>query len=188
MIKILILTITLLSGLGLKADELKTVDYVDLNKYIGKWFEIASIPQSFQKQCVKNVTAEYSVTDDKLIKVLNSCEKSDGTISVAEGRAQVVDKVSNSKLKVTFVKIFGNYNFILGGKYWIIDLESNYRYSLIGHPDLSYAWILSRTPSLSSSDLSYIQNKFKSVGYDTCKIMMTIQDKGNSIKKPLCKL
>ncbi len=167
--------------------EVTPVPYVDLNQYIGKWYEIASIPQSFQKQCTGNTTAEYSFAERGRIKVLNSCDTISGKRSIAEGRAKVVDRNSNSKLKVTFVKIL-DWVFLFGGKYWILDLAPDYSYALIGDPSLKYAWILSRTPTASAEFYIRAEAKFRDEGYDTCQILTSIQDGGYTTRIPLCQL
>ena len=165
----------------------ETIDHVDLNSYLGKWYEIASIPQSFQKQCASDTMAEYSLAEDNLIKVYNTCKTNSGEISVAEGRAKIVDSNSNAKLKVTFVKL-GTWIFAFGGNYWILDLGSNYSYSIVGDPSRNYAWILSRNPSLSTEQLTDAEKSLRANGYDTCKILTSIQDGGNqSTRMPLCK-
>lgn len=164
----------------------ETVPYVDLTRYVGKWYEIASIPQSFQKQCASNVTAEYTTLPDGKIKVVNSCLTGQGKNSVAEGRAKVVDPQTQAKLKVTFVK-FIDWIFAFGGDYWVIDLEANYRYAVVGHPTKKYGWILAREPLLSRTEFLQIADKLKAQGYDTCKFNTTIQEGGLSTSLPLCK-
>jgi apolipoprotein D and lipocalin family protein len=161
------------------------VDYVDLSRYLGTWFEIASIPQSFQKQCVGNTRAEYSVAEQGRIKVINSCEKSDKTLSTTEGRAEVVDAASNAKLRVTFVRLIG-WIFLFGGDYWIIDLDPNYQYAVVGHPDNTYGWILSRNPELTHDELQNISENLILQGYDTCEFVMTPQDGGQNTALKLC--
>lgn len=165
--------------------EIPTAGYVNLDRYVGKWYEVASIPQWFQKKCVANTTAEYSFAEDDLIKVLNSCDTENGYRDVAEGRAQVVDKATNSKLKVTFVKLIV-WIFTFGGNYWILDVPDDYSYAMIGDPTLDYAWILSRTPNLEKNRFVEIESKFKSLGYDTCKILTSVQTGGLSNRVPLC--
>lgn len=169
------------------ADNLPVVDHVDLTRYQGKWFEIASIPQSFQKQCVSNVTAEYEILPSEEVKVLNSCETEKGDRSEKEGRAKVVDTETNAKLKVTFVKVAGKWVYLFGGKYWVIKLEENYQYAVVGHPSRDYGWILARNPSLPEATLDELRVFLKDRGYDVCKFMITVQDGGNSEKKKLCK-
>lgn len=165
----------------------ETINYVDLNKYLGKWYEVASIPQSFQKQCVGNTTAEYSLAENHLISVVNSCDTKNGERKIGEGRAKIVDQKTNSKLKVTFVKFFG-WTFAFGGKYWILDVDEDYSNALVGDPTREYAWILSRTPSLSMDVAISSERHFKAQGYDTCKILTSIQSGGFAKRIPLCEL
>lgn len=163
----------------------KTVDSVDLKRYVGKWYEVASIPQRFQKHCVGNVTAEYTMLPEGKIKVINSCTKADGSMSVAEGRAKVVDNKTNAKLKVTFVKVI-DWIFAFGGDYWIIDLDADYKYAVVGEGKNKYGWVLSRDPFLSDNDLLVIAANLKAQGYDTCQFLTTIQAGGFSQRMPLC--
>lgn len=167
------------------AKEVTTVPQVELEKYLGKWHEIASIPQFFQRKCVSNVTAEYSLDEPNTIKVINSCDQEDGKRKVAEGRARIEDDKSNAKLKVTFVKLI-RWIYAFGGDYWVIDLASDYRYAVVGHPSREYAWILSRTPNMSEEDLIVVSNNLLNQGYDLCKIFTSKQDGGLNIKAPLC--
>lgn len=167
-------------------DEVKTVDFVDLNKYLGKWYEVASIPQSFQKACIADTSAEYSLDkEDDLIVVMNSCGTKDGSRKVAEGRAKIEDTKTNSKLKVTFVKLF-DWIFAFGGNYWVLDVDSGYNVALVGDPSRGYAWILSRTPAMSAAQWIDAEKTFKAQGYDTCKILTSVQAGGNSKRTPLC--
>jgi apolipoprotein D and lipocalin family protein len=150
-----------------------TVSYVDLNKYAGKWYEIAKIPNRFQKGCVRNTTAEYKLREDGNIAVINKCIEDDGSVNEAEGLAKVVDEKTNSKLKVSFVSIFGIHLF--WGDYWIIGLDKNYEYAVVGHPDRKYGWILSRTPKLSEEKLQEAYTILKENGYNPKDFVMTIQ-------------
>ena len=186
--KLMTVAICLSSNLVLATNQpsnLPTVANVDLNQYIGKWHEIAAIPQFFQRKCIKNTTAEYSLGEQGLVNVLNSCDKESGERLTAQGAARVVDSQSNSKLQVTFVKLF-NWIFAFGGDYWIVDLDEKYSYAVIGHPKREYAWILSRGPTLDMGTLKKIDQKLLDAGYDNCKLMMSIQDTGNQKKLPLC--
>jgi apolipoprotein D and lipocalin family protein len=166
------------------AQPLDTVPHVDLNRYLGKWYEIASIPQYFQRQCVRNVSAEYASADGN-ISVINRCVTASGDTKTAEGQARVVDKVSQAKLEVTFVKLFG-WLYLLGGDYWVIDLADDYRYAVVGHPSRKYAWILASNPQLSATDIAGIESRLRQNNYDTCAIITTIQTGGATTKQPLC--
>ena len=165
--------------------QVTTVSHVDLTRYVGKWYEVASIPHTFQRQCIGGVTAEYKDLGDGLIEVINSCETSNGPRSVSEGRAKVVDPLSNAKLKVTFVKL-GGWIFWFGGDYWVIDLDKDYRYAVVGHPTRKYGWILSRAPEISMNDLHVISQNLKKQGYNLCDFLMTVQEGGPSSRVPLC--
>lgn len=170
---ILLLFIIIVKGQDMK-NELQVVNQVDLNKYIGLWYEIAKIHNWFQKDCIKNTTAEYSLGEDGRIKVINSCIQADGSKKVAEGVAKVVDNISNAKLEVSFVKILGIQLF--WGDYWIIGLGDNYDFALVGTPDRKYGWILSRTKKLSQEKLNRISDILKLKGYDIKNFEFTEQD------------
>jgi apolipoprotein D and lipocalin family protein len=142
----------------------KTVDYVDLKKYIGLWYEIVKIPNSFQDQCVKGTTAKYSLNEDGEIAVLNSCTDKDGKIDDANGIARVVDKKSNSKLEVSFFSILGWRP--VWGDYWIIGLDENYQWAIVGTPNRKYGWILSRSPKLEKEVLENLFQILKNQGYN----------------------
>jgi apolipoprotein D and lipocalin family protein len=150
-----------------------TVPYVDLSKYIGRWYEIAKIPNSFQKKCARNTTAEYKLRKDGNIDVINKCIEDDGSVNEADGLAKVVDERTNSKLRVSFVSIFGIHLF--WGDYWIIGLNKNYEFAVVGHPDRKYGWILSRTPKLSEEKLQEAYSILKENGYDPKDFEMTVQ-------------
>lgn len=145
---------------------LRTVPQVDLNLYVGKWFEIARFDQSFQKNCVGS-TAFYSLREDGDIDVLNEChiKTLDGPIKSSKGRAVIQDKITNAKLKVTFFWPFY-------GKYWIIDLGKDYKFAVVGHPNRKYLWILSRTQTMSNDVYQGIIRRLKNQYYDVSKLIV----------------
>jgi apolipoprotein D and lipocalin family protein len=141
-----------------------TVKYVDLKKYVGLWYEIAKIPNSFQDHCVKGTTANYILKTDGEIAVINSCIDEDGEIDDADGVARIVDKRTNAKLEVSFVSFLGWRPF--WGDYWIIGLDENYQWAIVGTPNRKYGWVLSRTPKLDKNTLDYIFSILKEQGYN----------------------
>ena len=147
--------------------DLPTHSNVDLNRYLGKWFEIARKPQHFEKDCV-GVTAVYELQSDGRIGVKNSCRKMscEGRMSVANGVARVVDSPNNSKLKVSFFWPFE-------GDYWILDLDPEYSYAVVGSPDRKSFWILSRSSILPTSWVKSIKSRFESLGFDLSDLVMT---------------
>lgn len=153
--------------------EVNVVNEVDLNRYIGKWYEIASIPVWFQKDCDSGSTAEYSLTENGEITVVNRCCTREGALKEANGRAWIVDKNCPAKLKVGFFSVLGFWPF--KGDYWIIDLDADYRYVVIGHPSRKLGWILSRTPELAQDILSGIAERLQQNGYTFSDFKMTNQ-------------
>ena len=148
---------------------LRAVDEVDLERYLGTWYEIASFPQSFQKGCTAT-TATYSSRDDGRIDVLNRCRKDslDGKVKTANGIARVVDESTHAKLEVSFFRPFW-------GDYWIIDLGDEYEYAVVGHPGRDYLWILSRTPQMNEQVYAEIIERLKAQHYQTERLERTLQ-------------
>jgi apolipoprotein D and lipocalin family protein len=154
----------------LRLPPLETVPHVDLARYAGTWYEIASFPQSFQRGCVAT-TATYTPRGDGDIDVLNRCRKEslDGEEKSALGRAKVVDSTTNAKLEVSFFRPFW-------GDYWIIDLGADYEHAVVGHPGRDYLWILSRAPKMSEATYEGILARLKAKGYDTSRLKRTLQE------------
>ena len=169
--------LTLLLILVMSGDEelkkTETVEYVDLNRYVGLWYEIAKIPNTFQRKCLANTTASYTLRDDGLIVVVNNCTKEDGSQIVARGIAKVYDENTYAKLKVSFVRIIGLSLF--WGDYWIIGLDEDYKYAVVGNPNRKYGWILGREKSLPKDTLDEIFLLLRSQGYNTDDFEMTKQ-------------
>jgi apolipoprotein D and lipocalin family protein len=148
-------------------EPLETVAYVDLAQYLGKWYEIARFPHSFEKDCFCS-TAEYSINEDGSIKVLNSCIKN-GNLEIAEGRATIIDKRHRSKLKVEFGSMFS-------GQYWIIALAPDYSYAMVGHPNRKYLWILNRKSVMDNQTYNFLLVQAAGKGFDVRNIVKTGQD------------
>jgi apolipoprotein D and lipocalin family protein len=148
---------------------LQTVPYVDLLKYTGIWYEIASFPQRFQRTCMYT-TAEYILNDNGHITIINSSSRKNnlnGDISVT-GKAVVESGSNNAKLEVEICWPFIE-------KYWIIDLAKDYSYSVVSHPSRNYLWILSRTPAMDVMVYKAIIYRLKINGFDITKLLMTPQ-------------
>jgi apolipoprotein D and lipocalin family protein len=153
--------------------EIPTVREIDLNRYQGLWYEISAIPASFQAKCASDTTAEYKLLNDGRIQVLNSCAQKNDDRSLAEGRARLNPKFNSpGKLQVTFVKFF-TWIWAFSGDYWIIDLDPDYRYVVIGHPKLTYGWILARTRTLPMDTLLILRSRLTNIGYDPCRFIMS---------------
>jgi apolipoprotein D and lipocalin family protein len=153
----------------LLSQPLQTVPFVDLNKYAGKWYEISSYPQRFQKGCTCT-TAEYTPSDKGYVRVLNTCRKdsTEGKISTIVGKAFIEPNSGNAKLKVQFFWPFK-------ADYWIIDLADDYSYAVVSHPNKKYLWILSRQPKIEAQVYLKILENLMSKGFDCTKLITTMQ-------------
>jgi apolipoprotein D and lipocalin family protein len=153
---------------------LKTVSHVDLNKYLGKWYEISKYPNKFEKDMV-GITAEYSLRKDGSIKVLNQgyLYTLDGKEKSATGKAYVADKNSGSKLRVSF---FGPFF----ADYWVIALGDEYEYAVVSEPSRKYLWVLSRSAQMNDEKYNKIVTFLSENGFDTTKLVLTPQ----AVEKP----
>ena len=158
--------VTTVSGDSKK--ELEVVASVDLSRYAGRWHEIARLPNRFQKKCADSVTADYALRADGKIQVVNRCRKTSREFTSAKGKAKIVDKKTNAKLKVTFFWPFS-------GDYWILDLGPNYEYAVVGAPNRKYLWILSRTPQIDDKLYQQLLAKMAARGFPTERMIRTSQ-------------
>lgn len=140
---------------------------VELSKYLGRWYEIARYEQSFQKGC-EGVIADYALREDGKISVRNSCRKPDGKVSVANGKAKIVDTATNAKLKVSF---FGPFY----GDYWVLDRADDYSWAIVGEPSGRYLWLLSREATPAPAKVEAQIARAGTLGYDTTMLIRTKQ-------------
>ncbi len=150
--------------MGRIVDRPAVVGEVEVDRYMGIWYAIASIPTTFERACFRGTTAEYHVLVDGRIEVTNTCYREDGSEFVANGRAWVPNPSEPAKLKVSFVRFSNRWFF--PGDYWILDLASDYGYAAVGHPRRKYGWILSRTPTLPDDVMEGIYERLEAQGYD----------------------
>jgi apolipoprotein D and lipocalin family protein len=135
---------------------------IDLDRYAGTWHEIARVPNYFQRKCAGGVTATYTRAEDHIV-VTNRCVSSSGDAIVAEGKAYVTDPPANRKLKVGFFSILGWMPF--KGDYWILDIDPDYRWVIVGSSTTKYGWILARTPALDAATRADIDARLRKLGY-----------------------
>ncbi len=162
--------VALISGLLLtgmnsqKPEEPSTVDELDLKRYLGKWYAVASITKSFNRSCVWGNTAEYNLREDGRIDVLNSCYTESGEKREVRAVAWRPDDSEPGKLKVSFIPLFGYRLF--PADYWVLELGEDYQYAIVGDPSRSFGWILSRSPKLEEDTLREITDRLEEIGYD----------------------
>jgi apolipoprotein D and lipocalin family protein len=140
---------------------------VDLKRYMGEWYEIAHFPESFEKNCY-GTKANYTLQDDGSVEVVNTCHKGsvDGESKKVRGKATVADPSTNAKLEVQFFWPFK-------GDYWILDVDDDYQYALVGEPSRDSLWILSRTSTMNLVALQQLREKAEKLGFDTSRFIFT---------------
>ena len=152
---------------------LKPVPEVDLQRYAGTWYEVARLPNRFQRDCVSDVTATYGVGADGRISVTNRCREADGTIREATGVARRVERQPPSVLKVRFAPAVLTFLPMVWGDYQIIALGSNYEYAVVGTPNRSYLWILARQPALDRDLYQRVVESARQQGFDVSALAVT---------------
>ena len=153
----------------------KAIPALDVPRYMGTWYEIAKFPNWFQKKCVANTKAEYSIRIDGNLKVLNSCKTASGEITDAEGTAKQVGAKDSPKLLVRFAPAWLSFLPMVWGDYWIIDLDPQYQVAAVSDPKREYLWVLSRTPQLDKKVYEELLQRLQSQQFDVRKLELTTQ-------------
>lgn len=171
----LVLVLAMMSPAQAAAAPVRTVDAVDLDRYLGEWFEIARFPNRFQRGCAGDVRATYSRRADGRIDVVNRCRRQDGSMNEARGIARVVDTRTSAKLKVRFAPAALSFLPFVWGDYWIIGLADDYSWAVVGSPDRKYLWILTRTPALEPASYEAALAAARANGFDVAQLVKTSQ-------------
>ncbi len=153
----------LVDGRPKNAPELKTVQSIEVSKYLGTWHEIARYPSSFEKGCPK-ATANYQLAQNGDIKVVNTCYYNDGKVKAFKADAKVIKSSNNTKLAVNFAPIplpKGN------GNYWVIYVDKDYQHAIVASPNGNFMWFLARNEEISKSQLNEMLLAAKSQLFDT---------------------
>jgi len=157
--------IALLTACTTSHPPLATVETVDLNRYYGTWYEIARLPNWFQKKCAADTQATYR-PDGENVAVVNRCRTAEGEFEQADGIAKLVEGSQGAKLRVSFFRPFY-------GDYWVLALDPGYRWVLVGEPGRSYAWILAREPKLDEATLEALLAQAAALGFDRQAFLRT---------------
>ena len=153
-----------------------TVSSVDLQRYAGRWFEIARFPNRFQRDCTGDVVVFYTVRPDGRLDVDNRCRKADGSTDRAVGVARrPTDGGPNSKLEVRFAPAWLSFLPAVWGDYWILGLDAEYQLAVVGSPDREYLWVLSRNPAPPEADLTRMIEIARDQGFDVKRLERTSQ-------------
>ena len=150
--------------------ELVTVPRVDLDRYVGLWFEICRLPNRFEDAAASNVTARYAKWEDGSVRVENACIDARGKPVRVVGRAQVLDG-TGAKLAVSFLPSWLRWLPGTRGDYWVMELDDAYRVALVGTPNRKFLWLLAREPTLDASVVTDYLARARQQGFDTKKVI-----------------
>jgi apolipoprotein D and lipocalin family protein len=164
---------TLVAGAAWSADPLPLQSLPELKvpPYMGRWYQVALVPNRFQRQCVGDTTADYRQRPDGTVEVGNRCRLADGRLDEAIGQARptgelVGDRLVPARLEVSFLPAWLRWLPVGWGSYWVIQLADDGRYAVVGEPSRQYLWVLSRKPQLAAADESAIRSRLAEQGYD----------------------
>jgi len=160
------------------AQALAVVPKVDWSQYVGRWYELARLRNSFQRKCVADVTADYAAMPSGAIRVTNRCQRDDRSVDAAVGEARMVPG-EESKLKVRFAPEWLSRLPVVWGDYWVIGLDDTYQTALVGTPDREYLWLLSRTPQRPAADIDAWLQRAVALGFDIERVVRTPQTSEN---------
>ena len=164
------------SVMAARGERPRTVAQVDLSRYLAKWYEIARYPNRFQSSCAGDVTATYEMEKPGRLRVVNSCRSSSGELKEAEGVARVEAGSGGARLKVRFAPGFLSFLPFVWGDYWILELDSDYQWVVVGTPDRKYLWILSRQPQLDPAVYDMLIDRIRAQGFDPGRLVRTSQN------------
>jgi apolipoprotein D and lipocalin family protein len=153
----------------------QTIASLDVPRYLGAWYEIAKFPNWFQKKCVSDTKAVYSLKADGNLQVLNSCKTGSGENSLAQGTAKQVGAKDSSKLEVRFAPDWLSFLPMVWGDYWVIDLDPQYQVAAVSDPKRDYLWVLSRTPQIDPKVYDDLLLRLQHQQFDVRKLEKTTQ-------------
>ncbi len=157
------------------AAPLAAIASLDVPRYMGRWYEIAKFPNWFQRKCVADTSATYSLRPDGTVRVLNQCALEGGAMQQAEGAARQVGGASSARLQVRFAPQWLSALPFVWGNYWVVDLDDRYQLAAVSEPGREYLWILSRTPTVDAARYEALLARLSAMGLDVRKLEQTPQ-------------
>jgi apolipoprotein D and lipocalin family protein len=156
--------------------QVKSIPEFDVARYMGTWYEIAKLPNWFQRKCVQGTQARYKVLGPTQIEVNNKCTTSSGEEIQAIGLARPNGSGRPAQLEVRFAPEWTAWLPMVWGAYWVLDLDADYQLAAVGDPSKSYLWILSRTPQVSAERYDAVLQRLSVMGFDITKLEKTRQN------------
>ena len=151
---------------------LTSAAHVDLDRFVGSWFEIARLPDKQDKECVSDARATYARTEDGL-RLLSLCRRADGSIRRSTGRAKLTDDATQSRFKISYSSPTLDVLPFLWSDYTIIDVADDYSTAIVGAADRKHLWLLARQPAVDEAGRQDFLNKARAQGFDTSALVYT---------------
>jgi apolipoprotein D and lipocalin family protein len=139
---------------------------LDVARYMGTWHEVARYPNVFQRRCVADTSARYTLLPDGRVEVLNRCRNADGELIEALGEARQQGAADSPRLKVRFAPAWLSWLPLVWGDYWVIDLDEAYQLVAVSEPGRDYLWVLSRTPQVAPAAYDALLARLAAQGFD----------------------
>ncbi len=152
------------------SEPLQTVARVDWPRYMGTWHEVAKYPNRFQRQCVAETSATYSLQPDGTVQVRNRCRRADGRMDEALGVARRMGAEDSPRAQVRFAPAWLSWLPVVWGDYWVVALEAGYQWVVVSEPGREYLWVLSRTPTLPPDSMTQIEALLRHHGFDLARL------------------
>ena len=156
--------------------QVKSIPEFDVSRYMGTWYEIAKLPNWFQRKCVQGTQARYKVLGPTQIEVNNKCTTASGEEIQAIGLARPNGSGRPAQLEVRFAPEWTAWLPMVWGAYWVLDLDADYQLAAVGDPSKSYLWILSRTPQVSADRYDAVLQRLNVMGFEITKLEKTRQN------------
>lgn len=173
MVRHLLLPLLLLaSAPALAQRPLKAVPELDLERYSGTWHEIARLPMYFQRKCARDVTATYTLLDDGNVTVSNACVRDDGVHMQSDGMARMAGS-NPAKLEVRFAPAWLGFLPGVWADYWVLAVDADYQWAIVGEPDREYLWILSRQPTMDEKSFEALKARARTMEYDLSELIIS---------------
>lgn len=167
---------SLAAGAQASLPPLTSIESLDVPRYMGTWYEIAKYPNAFQKKCVGNTRAEYSIRNDGEVQVVNRCKVQSGEFIEAIGAARQVGGATSPKLKVRFAPAWLSFIPLVWGDYWVIDLDAKMQLVAVSEPQREYLWVLSRTAKVDPAVYKALLARLAQKGFDLRRLELTPQE------------
>lgn len=151
----------------------RPIERLDLPRYLGTWHEWAKFPNRFQRDCARGTQAIYSALPGGRVRVLNSCQRTDGSLLEAQGVAQRDTEGEGARLRVRFAPDWLDWLAWVWAPYWVVDLDPHYQLAAVSEPGRNYLWVLSRNPEFDPAAYAALLVRLSAQGFDVGRLERT---------------